>query len=136
MRYAGFILLLIVAGIFALGSRGSFTEYNAKRAITVPVGRNAYIEFECNNTIIRVINNMDVPISAKVVASCSPELNCHWEEATILPGESKELKGTVTGLPGTYQIPLTIIARWNGGDAKITACRIEVTIEKGDDYER
>ena len=141
-------LLLIV------GSSGNFRAYTSQRSAEFKVvnGSNSYVAYRCLSdpvpvnassgvefTAITVENLMDKLITVHVVGDYSslPDgLNGSVDGSTytLEPGESISIGGSFsTGdevASGTYGVPLTVYAQWDGGSAELRDCSMYAKVEQ------
>jgi uncharacterized membrane protein len=145
MRKTLLAMALIIGALLIVGSSGNFRAYTASRSTTVGIvsGEDSYVAFSCppavevkagnsvDFTVAHVENLMDVPIVVHIEADFSglpdgasgavdaPNAGIQPNDATNFTAHvnvSKFADG------GTYEIPVTIYATWDGGSAKIEAC--------------
>ncbi|NJE11213.1 hypothetical protein [Thermococcus sp. MAR1] len=141
--------------ILIAGSSGNFRGYTSNRTAWVSVvsGENSSIAYRCiENPLvvevdegvefvaITVENRMDVPLSVHIAGDFSnlpPDATGSVEGTikTINPGEAIQFEGEIESTSsiseGPYEVPITIYADWDGGNARIDACSIWVTFNGG-----
>lgn len=160
MRTLFFLTTFILGALLIIGSSGNFKTYTSERAAWVNVvsGEDSYIAYRCieNPLIIdagsnvefvavTVENKMNVPISVHITADFSnlPLGAVGSVEDTVKtldPGEIAQFRGNIESAPfasgGPYEVPVTVYAEWDGGDAKIEACSINVMFSGGPTIEK
>ncbi len=150
MIFTAFLLGLLLI----MGSSGNFRAYTSQRSaeFTVVNGSNSYVAYRCLSepvpvnassgvdfTAIIVENLMDKLITVHVVGDYSnlPDgLNGSVDSSTytLEPGESVSIGGSFsTGdevTSGTYGVPLTVYAQWEGGSAELRDCSMYAKVEQ------
>ncbi len=151
-----FVLLttFLLGLLLIVGSSGNFRTYTASRSVEFGVvgGNESYIAYRCLSdpvpvsassgvefTAITVENLMDRPITFYVEGDYSalPEgmkASVDGSSHTLGPGESVAIGGgfSVDGdiTDGTYGVPLTVYAEWDGGSAQIKDCSMYASVER------
>jgi hypothetical protein len=152
MRTLLLLVTFLLGVLLIVGSSGNFRAYTAERPTTVGIvsGENSYVAYRCLGSQVNLEAGEGVEFIAVTVQNLMDrEINVHIEaDFSELPeGISGEVDGSIRGLEpgesadfeariesdeydegGTYEIPLTIYAEWDGGSARIEACSILVHI--------
>ncbi|QDA30689.1 hypothetical protein FH039_02355 [Thermococcus indicus] len=160
MRILFFMAAFVMGALLIIGSSGNFRTYTSDREAWVKVvsGDDSYIAYRCieNPLIIdagssvefvavTVENKMNTQISVHIAADFSnlPVGAVGNVEDTIKilnPGEIAQFRGNIESAPfasgGPYEIPVVVYAEWDGGDARIEACSINVTFSGGPTIEK
>ncbi|WP_297534598.1 hypothetical protein [Thermococcus sp.] len=153
MRKFVIVLAFLIGLTLVLGSSGNFRAYTSTRTVDFSVvsGNNSYVGYMCSSPVmlnassgvdfraLTVMNLMDKPISFYVTLNDSslPEgLHAEVDGSvhTLEPGQSMDVAGGFSAdsdVPnGTYEVPLTIHAYWDGGSALIKDCSMFVRITR------
>ncbi|NJE54599.1 hypothetical protein [Thermococcus sp. 21S9] len=151
-----FVLLttFLLGLLLIVGSSGNFRAYTASRSVEFGVvgGNDSYIAYRCLSdpvpvnassgvefTAITVENLMDRPITFHVAGNYSglPDgLSGDVDSSTYTldPGESVSIGGSFSAdddvEDGTYGVPLTVYAEWDGGSAQIKDCSMYASVER------
>jgi len=139
------ILMLLLSSLIVIGSSGTFVYFNAEREVkvaVVPHDREYISELTFDAlTIGNYLNELKtVNIWLDPDYSNLPsgvEMWIESEDAITRPIDSQEYYtfwGNISvenADPGTYEVPITLYATWNGGDAVIETCSIKVIILSG-----
>ncbi|WP_297548962.1 hypothetical protein [Thermococcus sp.] len=147
------LIAFLLGLLFIVGSSGNFQAYTSSRDVEFGVvgGDNSYIAYRCLSdpvpvnassgvefTAVTVENLMDRPITIHVEADGSSlprglSGDVDSSTYTLEPGESVAVGGNFSVdedvTDGTYGVPLTVYAEWDGGSARIGDCSMYASVE-------
>ncbi len=154
MRKFILITTFLLGLLLIVGSSGNFRAYTASRSAEFEVvgGSDSYIAYRCLSepvpvnassgvefTAITVENLMDRPITFHVEGNYSSlpdglSGSVNGSTYTLEPGESVTIGGSFSADDdvddGTYEVPLTVYAEWDGGSAELKDCSMYAKVEK------
>ena len=160
MRKLILLTVFLLGLVLIVGSSGNFRAYTAGRSAEFDVvsGNDSYVGYQCLQwpisvnagssvefTALTVENQMDRPITFHVEGDYSalPEGisgSVDGSIYTLEPGDSAPITGTFSVEDdvedGTYGVPLTVYADWDGGSATIETCYMNMTSRRGPTIEK
>ncbi|ACS32998.1 COG1361 family protein [Thermococcus gammatolerans] len=152
MRRIVMFFVMFLGLLLVVGSSGNFREYGADRIVKMAIvdGNDSYVSYSCSGSVIymnksssvqftamTLSNSMNKTMSVRVEGDFSslPEglsgsVNDSWH--TLDVGESVVIEGNFSAddnaISGTYTVPLTVYAEWDGGSAELKECSITVSL--------
>ena len=106
-------------------------------AAVVTVSPNSTVDFNALTVMNYLPGNHEVELTLEPDYSSLPaglDVEIETENgfpAVLSPGEERTLTGSVTAgnvTPGTYVIPLSLYAEWDGGSASLSPCPVKMVV--------
>ncbi|WP_148258709.1 hypothetical protein [Thermococcus sp. AM4] len=152
MRRLVLFFVMFLGLLLVVGSSGNFREYGADRIVKLAIvdGNDSYVSYSCSGSIvymnrsssvqftaITLFNSMNETMSVRVEGDfsglpdgLSGNVDDSWH--TLDAGDGVVIEGNFSAdadaVSGTYTVPLTVYAEWNGGSAELKDCSIRVSL--------